>query len=220
MSSETKKEVTPAPGQRVIKAPFIEDIPAYIKEHGGSEAAMQELQGTYRQLKELETSLTQREASIKEQLPKQQETLDAVRHLIAGKDKEGEQVVRYELSEGGLYGQAAIDRKVVGEHVHLWLGANVMMEYSAEEAQELLVGNIASAEKALEQVEKDLDVIRERITTMEVNIARLYNVEVTQRKQRAAAAAEQAAKQAQLQAQIEQAQRQAQSQTKPQEKKK
>lgn len=44
--------------------------------------------------------------------------------------------------------------------VCLWLGANVMLEYSLKDARELLEHNIAAASRNLGYVEHDLDFLR------------------------------------------------------------
>ena len=48
--------------------------------------------------------------------------------------------------------------------------ANVMMEYSIDEACSLLTKNLASAKKTLAQVQEDLNFIRDQTTTTEVSI--------------------------------------------------
>ena len=58
-----------------------------------------------------------------------------------------------------------------------------MLEYPIEEANELLTNKLDSANKSLEQVDEDLDFLREQITTMEVNIARVYNWDVKLRRE-------------------------------------
>jgi hypothetical protein len=50
-----------------------------------------------------------------------------------------------------------------------------MLEYPLIEAQELLQKNLLAAEKTTCTVEYELDFIKEQLTTMEVNIARVYN---------------------------------------------
>ncbi len=59
-----------------------------------------------------------------------------------------------------------------------------MLEYSLEEADTLLSDKLKMAEKSLEAVVEDVDFLREQITTMAVNIARVYNWDV--KKQRLA----------------------------------
>ena len=59
--------------------------------------------------------------------------------------------------------------------VGLWLGANVMVEYSYDDALKLLFKNLANAEERLKEADGDLDYLKDQITTSEVNIARIYN---------------------------------------------
>ena len=51
--------------------------------------------------------------------------------------------------------------------------ANVMLEYSLDDANSLLDKNLEAANKSLSQVEEDLCLIRDQTTTLEVSI--LYN---------------------------------------------
>lgn len=62
------------------------------------------------------------------------------------------------------------------ETVHLWLGANVMLSYPVEEGLALLREKKGEAEGMVERCEKDLLFLRDQITTMEVNTARVYNL--------------------------------------------
>ena len=59
--------------------------------------------------------------------------------------------------------------------VGLWLGANVMVEYSFDEAIALLEKNYGNAVKRLEISEEELNFLKDQVTTTEVNIARVYN---------------------------------------------
>ena len=54
--------------------------------------------------------------------------------------------------------------------------ANVMLEYSLDDAQALLQRNLEAAKKSLEQVEEDLGFIRDQTTTIEVSILAPCNV--------------------------------------------
>ena len=62
------------------------------------------------------------------------------------------------------------------EMVHLWLGANVMLSYPIEEGLTLLKEKKCEAEKMIKKCEDDLLYLRDQITTMEVNTARVYNL--------------------------------------------
>nr|XP_029733927.1 prefoldin subunit 3-like [Aedes albopictus] len=71
--------------------------------------------------------------------------------------------------------------------VCLWLGANVMLEYPLDEAEELLKQNKHSAEVNLKCLEHDQDFLRDQITTTEVNMARVHNYDVKKRQAKKAA---------------------------------
>ena len=57
-----------------------------------------------------------------------------------------------------------------------------MLEYPVEEASDLLASKLAAALKTLKNTEEDLLYLRDQITTMEVNTARVYNWDVKQRR--------------------------------------
>ncbi len=61
-----------------------------------------------------------------------------------------------------------------------------MLLYPLAEASELLAGKLASARKNLGEVIEDLEWIREQVTVMEVNFARVHNWDVKRRRARAA----------------------------------
>lgn len=62
-----------------------------------------------------------------------------------------------------------------------------MLEYPIGEATELLQSNLLSAETLLSQVQNDLDTIKDQTTTLEVDMARVYNWDVQQRRKKAKA---------------------------------
>jgi hypothetical protein len=62
------------------------------------------------------------------------------------------------------------------ETIHLWLGANVMLSYPVEEGLKLLREKKEEAEGIVKKCEEDLLYVRDQITTMEVNTARVYNL--------------------------------------------
>lgn len=62
------------------------------------------------------------------------------------------------------------------ETVHLWLGANVMLSYPVDEGLNLLKEKKLEAEQMIKKCEEDLLFLRDQITTMEVNTARVYNL--------------------------------------------
>ena len=68
------------------------------------------------------------------------------------------------------------------DKVCLWLGANVMLEYTLDDAEVLLKKNCEQAEQNLAQIAWDLDYLRDQMTITEVTMARLYNWDVKRRK--------------------------------------
>lgn len=53
-----------------------------------------------------------------------------------------------------------------------------MLEYQVDEAKDLLVDKLGKAKQSLQEVSEDLEFLRDQITTMEVNTARVYNYDV------------------------------------------
>lgn len=60
--------------------------------------------------------------------------------------------------------------------------ANVMLEYPRGEAIELLQKNLSEAKKALATLIKDMGTLRDQVTTTEVNMARVFNWDVKERR--------------------------------------
>jgi len=87
--------------------------------------------------------------TYQQKIPEIEKSLTLVKHLKA-KQEEGETVVtRYNLADT-VYTKAELD--VDSGIVNLWLGANVMIEYTYDEAIELLSSKEEKAKKDLEDV--------------------------------------------------------------------
>jgi len=85
----------------------------------------------------------------------------------------------FELNDT-LFAEAEIEDS---DTVYLWLGANVMLSYPLEEAQALLSNKLAGAQQSKTNAIEDLEWLREQITVMEVNLARVYNWDVRRRRE-------------------------------------
>jgi len=133
---------------------------------------LQELYGKYQYM---QSSLVAQRASLKTKLPDIASALASVRHLITKRDKAEDDPqdteYTYQLSEN-LWARAAVPPSNV---VCLWLGASVMLEYTLDEAVELLTTNEANARETLKNLEEDMAFLRDQLTTTEVNIARTHN---------------------------------------------
>ena len=81
---------------------------------------------------------------------------------------------KFPLTEG-ILAEAEAEKKDI---VYLWLGANTLVEYSFNEAEVLLDKNLINAKKDSETYRLDLEFIRDQLTILEVNYARVHNYKV------------------------------------------
>lgn len=91
--------------------------------------------------------------------------------------------VHFEVADT-LYAKAQVDP---GDKVSLWLGADVMVDFTHGEALSLLRDKLTEAKQSLQRCTNEAEFVREQITTMEVNISRVYNHGVMSRRQTVAA---------------------------------
>jgi len=77
--------------------------------------------------------------------------------------------------------EAAIEES---DTVYLWLGANVMLSYTQDEAIELLSSKLSAAKQSLMNTVEDLEFLREQVTIMEVNTACCYNWDMKRRREK------------------------------------
>ncbi|KAF8907614.1 Prefoldin subunit-domain-containing protein [Gymnopilus junonius] len=187
----------------IPKAPFIADVDEYL---GGPDAdvesTLRNFQDALAKYRYMDSSLTSRRVSLEEKIPDIKKTLDMVQYLQErreGKTKakedevddfddledEGEEgslkplTTTFELNDT-LYAEAEIEDT---DTVYLWLGANVMLSYKIHEAIELLKSKLETAESSLSNTIEDLEFLREQLTIMEVNTARVYNWDVKRRRE-------------------------------------
>ncbi|VDO75785.1 unnamed protein product [Onchocerca flexuosa] len=66
------------------------------------------------------------------------------------------------------------------DKVLLWLGSNVMVEFSLDEARCILEDNYKT-EDGVTKYEKELAFLKDQITTTEVNMAHVYNYGIRQK---------------------------------------
>jgi len=167
----------------IPKALFIEDVNAFMTNSGYADLdeALSDFQEKYQKYKMMERNLLSKKDRLKIQIPDIQKSLNIIeemKHLEeSGKDEKFETL--FEIADH-LYGRAQVDDLT---KVGLWLGANVMLEYSLDEAKDLLEKNIAASEKSLVELDEDLDYLKDQVTTVEVSIARLHNTRVKLKQQ-------------------------------------
>ena len=130
--------------------------------------------------KYMEANIHRHNDGVKTKIPDMEKCLETIDYLEK-KEKNKPINVDYMVSNN-LWAKAEVN---VPESVFLWLGANIMCEYSLKEAKELINSNLEKAQKQLKTNETDLDFIKDQMTVCEVNIARIYN-ETVRRNQIAA----------------------------------
>ncbi|KAF8029118.1 hypothetical protein BT93_E1712 [Corymbia citriodora subsp. variegata] len=166
-------------------AQFVEDVQTYLAQAGlDVNSALAFLQERLQQYKLVEMKLLAQQRDLQAKIPDIEKCLDIVATLQAKKGSGEALLADFEVSEG-IYSQARIEDT---DSVCLWLGANVMLEYSCEEATTLLQKNLENAKASLEVLVADLQFLRDQVTITQVTIARVYNWDVHQKRIRQAAA--------------------------------
>ncbi|XP_022653442.1 prefoldin subunit 3-like isoform X2 [Varroa jacobsoni] len=171
MSREDKPARKPHGG--IPAASFVEDVDAYLnkEQHASAEHALRELDDMLSKYKFMDASLQQRKAKLKSQIPEFKNALSLLQTLKAKKEASEDIQTTFLLSDD-VYAKARVPPT---ENVCLWLGANVMLEYSLEDAVELLTNNLTSSHAILKEIVSDMEFLRDQITTTEVNMARVHN---------------------------------------------
>ncbi|KAJ7743839.1 Prefoldin subunit-domain-containing protein [Mycena metata] len=198
--SSTTEERNP---RGIPKAPFIADVEDHV---GGPnaevEGPLKAFQDALAKYRFMDSNLIQRRASLEDKIPDIKKTLMMVEYLQErreGKGKaaedddldaedddleeEGSQkplTTTFELNDT-LFTEAELEDT---DTVFLWLGANVMLSYKIPAAITLLKSKLEAAELSLANTIEDLEFLREQITVMEVNTARVYNWDVKRRREK------------------------------------
>ncbi|KAG7442069.1 Prefoldin subunit 3 [Guyanagaster necrorhizus] len=187
----------------IPKAPFIADVQEYAGGSDGDiEGPLKAFQDAMAKYRYMDDNLAQRRKGLEEKIPDYKKTLDMVEYLQERREGKGKasqaddidddldnedddsssKPIRttFELNET-LYAEAELEET---DTVYLWLGANVMLSYKIPEAVALLKSKLEAAETSLQNTIEDLEFIREQLTIMEVNTARVYNWDVKRRRER------------------------------------
>merc|ERR1712203_843977 len=131
---------------------FFENVGSYMKGEDSAEEKLKVLDERHQKYKFMETNLTSRKRRLKTQIPDIGSSLILINKLRAKKEANEDTETEFLLSDS-VYASARIPAT---EKVCLWLGANVMLEYSLDDAEELLTKNKESAEKNVKQIAFDL----------------------------------------------------------------
>ncbi|KAJ8716697.1 hypothetical protein PYW07_003324 [Mythimna separata] len=161
----------------IPEAVFVDNVDEFMNKPenaGGVDKVLRSLDELHAKYKHMELSLATKRRRLRQQIPDLGRSLEMIEKLKTQKE---EMETKFLLSDQ-VFVKATIPPT---EKVYLWLGANVMLEYTLDDAENLLSSNMATASKNLACVEHDLDFLRDQWTTTEVNMARVYNWDVKRR---------------------------------------
>ncbi|ETW79699.1 hypothetical protein HETIRDRAFT_321567 [Heterobasidion irregulare TC 32-1] len=168
----------------IPKALFISDVEQYL---GGPDAEVEKVLNAFQdalaKYRYMDSNLNQRRRSLEDKIPDIKKTLTMVEYLRDRRDEEETKKplrTTFELADT-LYAEAELEET---DTVYLWLGANVMLSYKIPTAIELLKSKLEAAQTSLTNTVEDLEFLREQLTIMEVNTARVYNWDVKRRRDR------------------------------------
>ncbi|KAG5502184.1 hypothetical protein GH5_05136 [Leishmania sp. Ghana 2012 LV757] len=173
----------------IPKVAFIENVAELVKSSGDSaETLLKRFSEQYSKYKLAEHRLIRTTANLEAKIPDINKTLQTLEYLktslVAENGGKGF-TTNYGLTES-VFCQAKVPPQ---ETVLLWLGANVMVEYTFEEATQLLQRNLKRAIENLATTQEDLAWLQEQQTILEVNTSRVYNYDVVERRKKSEAEA-------------------------------
>jgi prefoldin subunit 5 len=154
----------------IPKADFIEDIAAAAPTTDAVKKLFEDKQEILTKYRLLERHLIEKSQNLKRMRPDIAENLKAVRKLSSPTYQQP--LVTYFQISDGLYGKARLKND---QTVSLWLGANLMVEHTFAEADELLTTKLDGIDKEIASIDANLVFLRDQIITTEVTVSRLTN---------------------------------------------
>jgi len=132
----------------------------------------------------MENQLVKQKVNVGDQKSEMQKNLQCIDRLRQLKEKEENMMTQFRLTDQML-GQADVDASQ--DVIAIWLGANVMLEFTYDEGYDFLKERLANVQKTLDTLQADLDFCRKQINILEVNQSRVHNANVKVKEARAAA---------------------------------
>ncbi|KAL0480045.1 hypothetical protein AKO1_010915 [Acrasis kona] len=167
----------------IPRAIFIDNVEQYVsskvEDITNVEPIQRVLQDQHSKYAMMEVRLVNNRQNLKQKVPEIEKTLKAVRLLKEKYEADETVKTHYQLSDN-IYVKAELKKN---DKVALWLGANVMVEYSFDEAIKLLESSLESATNGLEQTYEDYAFLKDQKTTTEVNMSRVHNFGVKKRQE-------------------------------------
>lgn len=164
-------------------------VSEYVNALADVEPTLRRFQEMISKYQFMEVNTQKRAQGLREKIPEMKNTLDTVKFLRKQKarveaDELDEATAELETTfplADTLFAKATVAPAEL-EEVYLWLGANVMVAYPLEEAEEMLGQKLKTAKDSLLGAEDDLEFLRVQITTLEVATARVYNWDVMEKR--------------------------------------
>ncbi|KEG10689.1 prefoldin [Trypanosoma grayi] len=159
----------------IPRVEYIADMPTVVKNGGGADTLISNLILDSSKYEHMEKRLVSSIANLDYKIPTIKKTLHALNFLKKRLQEERGAVRSYYCLTDAVFGEAEV---VPQETVHLWMGAKVMVEYTFDEASQLLERNLANAEANLASTKEDLAWVQEQLTNLQINISRVYNYDL------------------------------------------
>ena len=168
--------------RKIPRVQFIENVEDYIKGRGiTSETIIRQLQQQHSKYMLMESKLSQSKTTLGGKIREINKTIDTVKFLQQKLKDEGVEIE----TNFGLTESVFCSAKCPPQNsIHLWLGANVMCEYTFADAIEMLEKNLAAAKENLAATLEDLSWLKDQRVILEVNVARMYNHDVISRREK------------------------------------
>ena len=169
--------------KKIPKVVFIDNVEAWVEKYT-DDALFAKMNELYQKYKFMEQNLHRQRQSLYVKLPDIKKTLEMVAMLKTRHESEEKEISTNFLLSDNIWAKAKVPN--TNGKVGLWLGANVMVEYSYAEAIGLLGKNLVNAEAKIKETEDSIDFLKDQLTTTEVNLARIYNQGVVNNKKKTA----------------------------------
>ncbi|EGD98860.1 prefoldin subunit 3 [Trichophyton tonsurans CBS 112818] len=154
----------------------------YVTTRADVEPTLRSFQEMVSKYQFMEVNTQRRAQGLQQKIPDIRKTLETVRFLKSRREAGTNEPIQttFDMNDT-LYAHATVLPDDTDE-VFLWLGANVMLAYPIDEAEQLLEEKLQAAESSFKNCEEDMEFLREQVTTLEVATARVYNWDVVQRR--------------------------------------
>ncbi|KAL7677709.1 hypothetical protein ACOME3_003947 [Neoechinorhynchus agilis] len=172
-----------ASSENSIGAPsviFIKDVKSFMEDGGkDTNQVLSQFAMTLQKYSIMIQNLKNRVSNYEEQIPEMESSLEIVKLAKVNKSEGRKMDVFVNLTDDvSVKGIVPATDKVL-----LWLGANVLAEYSLDEAETFLNKSISDLKNAAEVCSNDIEFLQKQITVIEVNTSRVYNYGVCKRKE-------------------------------------